>query len=108
MIIERRIASLLAVFIKNRRQIVKQTGAKNRDHAGVRIEDGLSGSVSARVPQRNGWNPDLFSPEQDQFLLIDFGQSINRFPANRCLLGGGHARGWLMANRAAHRPIAVL
>src|SRR5438477_5248733 len=70
---ERKIAGLLSVFIKNWRQIVKQTGAKNRDHTGVRIEDRLSGSVSARVPQRNGWNPDLFSPEQDQFLLIDFG-----------------------------------
>ena len=70
---ERKIASLLPVFIKNRRQIVKQTGAKNRDHAGIGIEDRLSGSVSARVTQRHGWNPDLFSPEQDQFLLIDFG-----------------------------------
>ena len=70
---ERKIAGLLAVFIKNRRQIIEQTRAKNRDHAGIGIEDRLSRSVSARVTQRDGWDPDLFSPEQYQFLLIDFG-----------------------------------
>src|SRR6202040_4429654 len=39
---ERKIARLLTILVKNRRQIIEQARAENRDHAGVGIEDRLS------------------------------------------------------------------
>ena len=69
---EREIASLLAILVENRREIVQQTGAENRDDTGVRIENRLARPVSARITERDGWDADLFSPKQHEFFLIDF------------------------------------
>ena len=68
---EREIARLLAVFVEDRREIVEQTRAEDRDHAGVGIEDRLARTVGAGVAQRDGRNARLFAPEQDQPFLID-------------------------------------
>ena len=69
---EGEIAGLLPIFVKDRREIVEKARAENRDDAGVRIEDRLARPVGARVAKRDGRNPDLFAPKQDEFFLIDF------------------------------------
>ena len=48
---EGKIARLFAIFVKNRRQIVEQARAENRDHAGVWIEDRLARPVGAGIAQ---------------------------------------------------------
>ena len=69
---ERKIACLFPIFIKDRGQLIDQAGAKNRDYAGVWIEDRLSRSVGTGITQRHRRDPDLPSPEQGQLFLIDF------------------------------------
>ena len=69
---EGQVARLFAIFEKNRRQIVEQARAENRDHSGVRIEDRLARAVGAGITQRHRRNADLFSPEQHQLFLVDF------------------------------------
>ena len=104
---ERKIACLLAIFVKHWRQIIQQTCAKNRDHARVWIEDRLARSVRAGVTQRDRRNTDLLSPEQDEPLLIDFRQTVNGFTADRRVFRCGNAFCDRAANRAMHLPIAV-
>ena len=104
---KRKVARLFAVFVKHRRQIVQQTRAENRDHAGVRIEDRLARSIRARVTQRDGGNAGLFSPKQHQFFLVDFRQAVNGFAADRRVFRRRRAGRELAANRAMHLPIAA-
>src|SRR6266568_708636 len=69
----------------------EKSRAENRDHASIGIENGLARSVSARVTKRNRRDPNLFAPKQDKLLLINFGQTVNGFAANRRVLGSGRA-----------------
>src|SRR5207247_2853577 len=57
---EGKLASLFAVFVKYRRQIVQQPRAKNRDHARVRIKNRLPRSVGGGLTQRDSRATDLF------------------------------------------------
>src|SRR5204862_5612351 len=67
---EGKIARLLAILIKHRRQIIQQARAKNCNYAGVWIEDRLARSVRAGVTQRDCGNTGLLSPEQHEPLLV--------------------------------------
>ena len=105
---EREIAGLFAIFVQHRRQIVEQARAENRDHAGVGIKNRLARSVRARVTERDRRNTDLFSPQQHEFFLIDFGETVNCFAANRSVLGCRRTLGHRAANGTMHLPIALL
>src|SRR5213592_2449753 len=61
---ERKIACLLTILIKHRRQIVQQPCAENRNYTRIWIEDRLARSVGAGVTQRDGGNAHLLSPKQ--------------------------------------------
>src|SRR5262249_5463352 len=102
------VACLLAVFIKNRRQIVEQARAEDRDHAGVRVKDRLARAVGAGISKRDGWNSNLLSPKQHQSFLIDFGQTVNGFPTDRRVFRCRRALGDGAAHRAMHFPITSL
>src|SRR5882757_4483282 len=69
---ERKVARLLAVFVKHGRQIIQQTCAENRNHARVWIEDRLARTVRARVTQSDRGNTGLLSPEQYEPFLVNF------------------------------------
>src|SRR5213075_320349 len=86
---EREVAGLLAVFVEDGPQIVEQSRAEDRDHARVGVENRLARTVGARVTQRDGGNPDLFSPQQNQFFLVDLRQPVNSFAADRCTFRSG-------------------
>ena len=104
---EREVAGLLAVFVEDGPQIVEQSRAEDRDHARVGVKNRLARTVGARVTQRDGGNPDLFAPQQNQFFLVDFRQPVNGFAADwrafRSRRRGRH-RG---ADRAVNFPIAA-
>src|SRR4030095_7143462 len=104
---KREIARLFAIFVEDGRQIVEQARAENCDHAGVGIKNRLARSVGERVPERDRWDSNLFSPEQYKFFLIDLGQTVNRFAANRRAFRGRHALGDGPADRAMHFPVAT-
>src|SRR5260370_17474465 len=102
---EGKVTCLLAIFIKDRRQVVQQTRAENRNHAGVRIEDRLARSVSAGITQRDRGNTDLLPPKKYQSLLVNFGQPVNCFPAHRRVLRRRRALAYLIALWAAYTLI---
>src|SRR5207247_10384651 len=88
-------------------KINPQAHAKNRDHPRIMIKDGLAGAVGAGVTQRDRGEADLFSPEQHEPLLIDFGKAVNGFAADGCGLGSRNAFGDCPANWAMDLPVGV-
>src|SRR5215475_14479851 len=104
---ERKIPRLLAVFVQHWRQIIQQACAKNCDHAGVRIEDGLARPVCAGVTKRDCGNAYLLSPEQHEPLLVNFRQPVNGFATHWCVLRGRKTFCDRAAIRAVHFPIAA-
>src|SRR5207247_2698685 len=88
-------------------KINPQAHAKNRDHPRIMIKDGLAGAVGAGVTQRDRGEADLFSPEQHEPLLIDFGKAVNGFATDGCVLGSRSAFGDCPANWAMDLPIAA-
>src|ERR1041385_5946363 len=104
---KRHVTGLVAVFVKDGWQIIQQSGAENRNHAGVGIEDRLARAIGAGVAQRYGGDPGLFSPEQDEPFLIHLCQARNRLTAHRSVFGRWYALGDRAADWAMDLPVTA-